>query len=130
MAYTMTNMQAAVSDYIKLRNGLAKMKAEHKQREDRIRDAMDTIEKLMLEEFNNTGVDSVKTKAGTAYRTILTSASVTDKQAFMDFVLGGNQDLLDARVNKTNALAYTEENDELPPGVKITRLAKVNIRQS
>ena len=130
MAYTMTNMQAAVSDYIKLRNGLAKMKAEHKQREDRIRNAMDTIEKLMLEEFNNTGVDSVKTKAGTAYRTILTAASVTDKQAFMDFVLGGNQDLLDARVNKTNALAYTEENDELPPGVKITRLAKVNIRQS
>lgn len=93
---------------------------------------MDKLEAKLLDVFNQTGMDSVKTEFGTAYASTRTTASVADRDAFMDFVKGKQEwSLLEVRVNKTAVDQFRSANDdELPPGINVREERVVNIRRS
>jgi hypothetical protein len=82
--------------------------------------------------FNKTGMDSVKTEHGTAYTAVRTTASVADREAFMEFVKANEEwSLLEVRASKTAIEQFRDSNnDELPPGVNIRSERVVNIRRS
>ena len=77
-------------------------------------------------------MDSVKTEFGTAYATVRTTASIADRDAFMDFVKANEEwALLEVRVSKTAVEQFRSANDdELPPGVNVREERVVNIRRS
>lgn len=122
----------AVAIYIKLRDQKAQMKAEFEAQVAPIQDKMDKLEGKLLEVFNQTGMDSVKTEFGTAYATVRTTASIADRDAFMEFVKAKEEwSLLEVRVSKTAVEQFRASNDdELPPGVNIREERVVNIRRS
>lgn len=122
----------AVAIYIKLRDQKAQMKAEFEAQVAPIQDKMDKLECKLLEVFNQTGMDSVKTEFGTAYATVRTTASIADRDAFMEFVKAKEEwSLLEVRVSKTAVEQFRASNDdELPPGVNIREERVVNIRRS
>jgi hypothetical protein len=120
-----------IQKYLKLRDAKSELEAKHKQETSRYTQAMAKIEKMLLAEFNETGQDSAKTGAGTAYKTIRTSAKVADRDAFFDFVRESESwAFLESRVNKTAVEEYLQEHEQLPPGVDVTRSATINIRRS
>lgn len=125
-------LSEAVSLYIKLRDQKAQMKADFEASVAPLTEKMDKLEAKLLEVFNQTGVDSVKTEFGTAYATVRTSASIADRDAFMDFVKANEEwALLEVRVSKTAVDQYRSANDdELPPGVNVREERVVNIRRS
>ena len=122
----------AVALYIKLRDQKAEMKAEFDGQLAEVQEKLDKLELKLLEAFNQLGMDSVKTEAGTAYTTVRTSASVADKDAFFDFVRDREEwSLLEVRCAKTAVEQYRAAHDnELPPGVSIREERVVNVRRS
>lgn len=125
-------LSEAVSLYIQLRDKKAQMKAEFDQQVAPVQEKMDKLEAKLLDVFNQTGMDSVKTEFGTAYATTRSSASVADRDTFMDFVKANEEwALLEVRVSKTAVDQFRSANDnELPPGINIREERVVNIRRS
>lgn len=122
----------AVSLYIQLRDQKAQMKADFDAKVAPLQEKMDKLEAKLLEVFNKTGMDSVKTEFGTAYATVRSTASVADRDIFMDFIKAREEwSLLEVRVNKTAVEQFRAANDdELPPGVNIREERVVNVRRS
>ena len=120
-----------VSHYIALRDQKAAIKAEYDAKVSKIDKTFDTIEAKLLEVFEQTGMDSVRTANGTAYTTVRTSASVADREIFMNYVKSHDEwPLLEVRASKTGIEQFKEMNQDLPPGVNWREERVVNIRRS
>jgi hypothetical protein len=120
-----------VSHYIALRDQKAAIKAEYDAKVSKIDKTLDTIEAKLLEVFEQTGMDSVRTANGTAYTTIRTSASVADREIFMNYVKSHDEwPLLEVRASKAGIEQFKEMNQDLPPGVNWREERVVNIRRS
>ena len=100
-------LSEAVSLYIQLRDKKAQMKAEFDAQVAPLQEKMDKLEAKLLEVFNKTGMDSVKTEFGTAYTSTKNTASVADKDAFFQHVKA-NEDwqLMEIRCSKTGVEQY------------------------
>jgi phage host-nuclease inhibitor protein Gam len=125
-------LSEAVSLYIQLRDKKAEMKAEFDATIAPLNEKMDRLEAKLLDVFNKTGMDSVKTENGTAYTAVRTTASIADREAFMDYVKANEEwSLLEARASKTAVEQFRDSNNgELPPGINIRSERVVNIRRS
>ena len=124
-------LSEAVSIYIKMRDKKAQMKAEFDASIAPLNEKMEKLEAKLLDVFNKTGIDSVKTEFGTAYTTTRVTASVADREIFMTHVRE-NDDwaLLEVRASKTAVEQYRETNNDLPPGVSTREERVVNVRRS
>ena len=76
------NAAEVVKLYVQLREEKARLEAEKKA----IQAKMDLLETKLLVAFDKMGIDSVRTPNGTAYVTTRSSASVADKEVFMNYV--------------------------------------------
>lgn len=125
-------LSEAVTLYIQLRDKKAEMKSAFDASVAPINEKMDKLEAKLLDVFNKTGMDSVKTEHGTAYTAVRTTASVADREAFMDFVKANEEwSLIEVRAAKTAIEQFRDNNDnELPPGINIRSERVVNIRRS
>jgi len=125
-------LSEAVTLYIQLRDKKAQMKSDFEASVAPINDKMEKLEAKLLDVFNKTGMDSVRTEHGTAYTAVRTTASVADREAFMEFVKANEEwSLLEVRASKTAIEQFRDSNDnELPPGVNIRSERVVNIRRS
>lgn len=125
-------LSEAVSLYIQMRDKKAQMKAEFDAQVAPLQEKMDKLEAKLLDVFNKVGMDSVKTEFGTAYATTRSSASVADRDTFMEYVKANEEwALLEVRVSKTAVDQFRSANDnELPPGINIREERVVNIRRS
>lgn len=125
-------LSEAVELYIKLRDRKAEMKAEFDAQVAGIQEKMDKLEAKLLEVFNKTGTDSVKTPFGTAYISTRVSVTAVDREAFMNFVRANEEwSLLEVRPSKTAVEQFRAANDnEIPPGLNIREERVVNVRRS
>ncbi|MFZ9326825.1 MAG: hypothetical protein ACO24H_05130 [Polynucleobacter sp.] len=120
-----------VAKYIEARDRKARLKADYDMAVDRLEKVMEKIEVKLLEVFDQTGMDSVKTEFGTAYTSTRSSASVADREAFMEFVRKKDEwALLEVRASKTAVEQYKDAHSDLPPGINWREERVVNIRRS
>lgn len=120
-----------IAKYVELREKKARMDEEHKQRLAPINKAMDTLEAYILKNFQESGVESARTDAGTAYISEKSSTTVADKEAFLNFVKQSEAwHLLDVRALKTAVEEYLTVNQTLPAGVNISRVIGINVRKA
>ena len=125
-------LSEAVEVYIKLRDKKGQMKAAFDAEVSPINDKLAKLEAKLMEVFNQTGMDSVKTEFGTAYTVNRSTASVADREIFMDYVEKNEEwSLLEVRVSKTAVEQFRDANDdEIPPGVNLRVERVVNVRRS
>ena len=120
----------ATDMYIKLRDTKKEKDEAHKLACAKIVAAMDKLEGALLEFLDANGVQNVASAAGTVYKSIQLSATVADKDAFMAFVKDTDQyEALDVKCNKTFCKDYLEENQEAPPGVKVSQISTVGVQR-
>lgn len=116
--------------YMRLREIRAEYDKEYKEKTAKVKDAMNRIEVLLLQFFEQTGQNSAKTDFGTPYITLRESYSVADRDVYMEWVKQNEAwEMLESRVSKSAVDAYKEEHGELPPGVNYSAERKVNIRK-
>lgn len=120
-----------VQKYILLRDRKKDMKAEFDAKVKDIDDALDKCEAFLLNELDAQGVESYKTKLGTAYISLKTTATVADKAAFLAFVKERDDwELMDVRANKTAVDDFRKTEGNVPPGVNWSAIRAVNVRRS
>lgn len=121
----------AVQLYIQLRDKKAELKAEYEAKVADIDEKLNALEAKLLQVFNETGMDSVRTEFGTAYVTTRNSVSVVDRDAFLSFVREtGDFSLLEVRPSRSAVPEFAAANGEPPPGVTMRTERVVNIRRS
>lgn len=120
-----------VEKYIAVRDRKSKLKAEYDGKVAELDAVLDKIEAVLLKTFQDTGMDSVKTANGTAYRSMRTQASVADWDVFITHVKQNDAyELLERRCSKTGIEQYRAANDDIPPGINVRTEQVVNIRRS
>lgn len=126
-----TNVKDLVDRYVKLRDKKAQIEAEHKTQLAPINGMLDKIEGVLLQKFQEVGVDSMKTEAGTAYIATKTSVSVADWDAYFEFIKQNDAwHMLNRSANKTAVEDFRSANDELPPGINYSAVHTLNVRRS
>ena len=119
-----------VDQYVRLRDEIKKLDDAHKEKMKPYREALEKLNNLLLTHLNEIGGESVKSASGTVYRTERKSASLSDPDAFMRFVIANEAwDLLDRKANVTAVVDFIDENDTQPPGVSLNRSYVVGVRR-
>lgn len=125
------NVDELVKQYIHLRDTRNVLRREFEEKVGRIDTVLEQVEGVLLKMFQDTGMDSVKTASGTAYKQVRTSASVADWDTFWKFVEENKAyELLEQRCNKKAVQQYRAANDDLPPGINWREEVVVNFRRA
>ena len=120
-----------VAQYIALRDEIKKRDDGHKEAMRPLRDLLDKLNGTLLEHLNSVSGNSVRTDAGTVYRSEKKSASLADPEAFMRYVIANEEwDLMDRKANVTAVADYIAENGVQPPGVNYSTTFQVGVRRS
>jgi hypothetical protein len=123
-------IEELIGKYVQIRDGKRELEEVHKAKVAKINHVMKKIEGMLLEHFNSTGAESVRTPAGTAYRSVKTTAKVVDRDAYMQFVQENEAwSFLESRANSTAVEEYLAAHGSLPPGVDVSRYATIGIRR-
>lgn len=124
-------MESLVEKFIQLRDKKSKLKADYEASVAPLTELQDKIEALLLHRFQEMGVESIRTQAGTAYTTVRTSATVADWDAFLAFVKSSDSfEMIERRVSKTAVEQYKAAHSDLPPGLNWSEARSVNFRRS
>ncbi len=124
-------IKALILQYVKLRYEKSQLKDRHKEELAPFEQALAGLESVFMVEMDKNDVDSVSARGvGTIYRSTRSNATVVDFDLLKAHVLEhGSWELLQARVSAPAVEAYLEDTGELPPGVNITRIMKINVRK-
>ena len=119
-----------VKGYITLRDRKNKMKKDQAEDLRPITEKMVLLENWLLRDLQTRGVESQKTKEGTAFVSTVATATVKDRDALFNFIKEKNMyDLLENRVSKTVVADYLEDTGEVVPGVNYQQTQVVRIRR-
>lgn len=120
-----------IDKYIEIRDKKAQLKAEYDLKKNKMDDALDKIEAVILKTFDASGMDSAKTENGTAYTSRLITATVADPDIFMQHVIATEAwHMIEKRCSKVGVEQYRAEHDEVPPGINWREERVVNVRRS
>lgn len=125
------DLERIVAWYVAQRAAKKAMEERHKLELAPLVAAMEKAELFFLTKLNQDGTESVKTKAGTFFKTTKTSATVASRETFLSWVRSNDQwDLADIRAAKVNIAKYKEEHKDIPPGINWHEEITVNIRKA
>lgn len=124
------NFEETVDKYVKLRDKRDRIRNEQKAEIAKYDAVLDQLEAAILKVFNETGMESFRTAAGTAYKNARTSATIADWDSFFAFVTGQEAwHMLEKRVSKTAVEAHKSETGDLPPGINWSSTLEVGVRR-
>lgn len=120
-----------VAQFVKLRDRIKEADDAHKARLKAAKDHLEKLNGVLLDKLQAIGGDSVKTPAGTVYRTTRKSASIADGEAFRTYVIENEGfDLVDWRANALAVADFIESQGAPPPGVNYSLAHTVGVRRA
>lgn len=121
-----------VSAYIKIRDKRAELKKQFDLADAELLEKQNTFQSALLEILKGAGGDSIKTKFGTATRTVKTRYWTTDWQGMYDFIKTEDAPyLLEQRIHQGNIKKFLEENpDKQPVGLSLDSAYAITVRRA
>jgi len=118
--------------YIKMRDKKSEVSQELEEKIAKIEADMKAVKTAILQHMKDIGAESLRTEAGTVYRTVRTMYATSDWESMHKFILEhGVPELLEKRIQQTNMKAFLEDNpDLLPPGLNANAEYSVTIKRS
>lgn len=119
-----------IEKYVQLRDHKKEVNDEVKKRLEAVNKALEMLEVSLLDDLHKAGGESIKADTGTVYVRTQESATVKDRDAFMQWLSGPNGDAeaLDVRANKKVVSELMAKGEEVP-GVKFTAIEQVGVRR-
>jgi enamine deaminase RidA (YjgF/YER057c/UK114 family) len=126
------SVEQLVDVYIKIRDAKEAAKREWEIRNTELEEQMDLVSSHILEICKETGADSIRTKFGTASRTVKSRYWTNNWEEFYKFMMSHEApDLLEKRIHQTNMKQFLEENpDVLPAGLNVDSQYTITVRRS
>ena len=121
-----------VKAYIKIRDKRAEIKKAFEEQDKALKEKLELIEGEMLRHMQETGIESIKTAAGTFYKQEDITPTGSDWDAFYTWVKTNDAfDALERRIKKGFIKEYMETHEGgIPPGVSVYREYVVRVRRS
>lgn len=120
-----------VKNYVALRDRIKAIKAAHEEQLQPYVDMQNELTTKLQDTLDTSGAQSIKTSGGTVYSSVRYSASLSDPQDFMKFVISNNLwDLLDRKANAVAVRDYIAEKKVEPPGVKLSAIRTIGVRRA
>ena len=118
--------------YIKMREKKAEVTHELEAKIDELDESMKKVKSAILDHMKEIGAESLRTDAGSIYRTVRTTYSTNDWESMNKFILEHSvPELLEKRIHQTNMKVFLEEHpDVLPPGLNANMEYSVTIKRS
>ena len=119
----------AVKAYIDLRDQVADIEREAKERVAGVKEKMEKLSIWIEQQASKDGLEKVPTKYGTVFWTVVDSCSVQNSTAFFDFVRENEAwELLEKRASKLAVRDYIQTHNNLPPGIDYSTRKSINVR--
>lgn len=122
-----------VANYIKLRDKKSQLKKQYDEKVAKVDAVMDKMDAIILKTFQDSGIDSARTDAGTAYISTRTSATVGSREELFQWIQEDFEErsiFLENRVSKVAVEQFKAANDDLPPGVNFRSELVVGVRRA
>ena len=119
------------SVYIKMRDKRKELLAKYEEEDKKIEAQMILVEEELLKLCKTIGADSIKTQAGTVFRSVRTRYETTDWENMYNFILEHNiPQVLERRISTTNMKQFLDENPTLMPiGMNVNNRYTVTVRR-
>lgn len=119
------------SAYIKMRDKRKELLAEFEAQDSKIETQMDMVAEELLKLCKDIGADSIKTQAGTVFRSVRTRYETTDWESMYNFIMEHDiPQVLERRISTTNMKQFLDENPTLMPvGMNINNKYTVTVRR-
>jgi hypothetical protein len=129
---SVTDVDKLVKIYIKIRDTRDQLRRELEEKEADLNEQLALIEQEILELCKQTNADSIKTKHGTAMRSVKSKFWTSDWEKFYEFLHEHKApDLLEKRIHQSNMKQFLEENPDLhPAGLNVERTYAITVRRS
>lgn len=125
------SIEELVSQVVAVRDKLKDADEAHKTKTAKARAYKDQLEAKLLERLNTLGGDSIKTSAGTVYRSSRQSASIADGALFRDYIIKNAAfDLVDWKANAPAVGDFIKQQTTPPPGINYTLAYTVGVRRA
>lgn len=126
------DVQKMVKAYIKIRDKRSEIKKAFEEQDKALKEKLELIEAEMLRQMQESGIESVKTAAGTFYRQEEITPTGADWDAFFTWVRENDAfDALERRIKKGFIKEYMEAHEGgIPPGVSVYREYVVRVRRT
>lgn len=123
-----STVDQAVEKFVELRDKLRDHQRSAKVIEDDLKFRMDQISMWLRDRAEELGVESFKTKSGTAYKSLKESYRVNNWDDFIAFVKENDCfHLLEKRVAKNAAREVHKESGEVPVGLEYSSEIEFNV---
>ena len=118
--------------YLKIKAERERLSAEFKEADDKLVNQQNKIKSALLSYLKENDIKSVKTDAGTFYRTVKQKYWTSDWESMHEFILEHEvPEFLDKRLNQKNVREFLEENpDLLPKGLNVDAEFALTIRKA
>jgi len=119
------------SVYIKMRDKRKEILAEFEAQDSKIETQMEMVAEELLKLCKDIGADSIKTQAGTVFRSVRTRYETTDWESMYNFILEHDiPQVLERRISTTNMKQFLDENPTLMPiGMNVNNRYTVTVRR-
>jgi hypothetical protein len=112
-------IDSAVDMFVQRRDELSDVRRQFQEIEDNIKNELELISMWLLKKSDELGVESFRTKHGTAFKSLVESYRVGDWQEFVNYIKEtDNFQLLEKRVAKNAAREIHQADGDPPPGVE------------
>jgi len=123
--------ETVIAAYIETRDAIDAKKKALDIEIAKLKDIQERREAFLQKAMDAAGVTSMKANGvGTVFVDFKDSATIADREVFMEWVKEDHFDFLDVRVSKTAVKQRLEDGEALPPGVNYVKIKGIKIRRA
>lgn len=105
-----------VATYVKIRDKRAELTREYEKQDNRLKEQLELVANKLLDICRETGVESMRTNAGTVSRSVSTRYWTSDWASMYDFIREHDAiNLLEQRIHQGNLKSFLSEHPETVP---------------
>lgn len=113
------NLDQAIATYVATRDDLAAERKAYNTYEAHAKNYMGRIQAFIQAKADELGLESIRSKSGTAYRTVKTSYRVVDWDAYWQWLKENDfSQCVEKRAAKLAVKEIHDDTGELPPGLE------------
>ena len=105
-----------VNIYVKIRDKRAELQKDYEKEDNRLKEQLELVTGKLLDICRETGVESMRTSAGTVSRSVTTRYWTSDWASMYHFIKEHDApNLLEQRIHQGNIKAFLNDNPECVP---------------
>lgn len=124
------NNDQLVKLYVQIRDQIAVEKKQWEKRKGELEGKLDKIGGILLQRYNELGIESARTVYGTAFKHREYRANIADREVIRQQLVDGAWELVTLLPNKAGIKQHIEEHGDVPAGINWTEEITIRVNRA